>query len=143
MNFVDSTVHRLLLGIGAVIIAVPGLRLLLDTAGYVNGKDNLTLTPDLYSDLRAMGSLFVASGLVLLAGAAVSPLRVAATLVGTVAFLPQGVTRLVSFSIDEGQHDSYLRAGVAETILGLVLGFFLVRRLTSTDARIDRPKDLP
>lgn len=126
MSLVTTRAHRLLLAVGAAVIAVPGIRLLVDTAGYVDGKDNLTLTPDLYNDLRAMGSLFVASGLVLIGGAAARRVRAAATLVGIVAFLPQGITRLVSYAIDEGQHDSYLRAGVVETILGLVLTLFLV-----------------
>lgn len=122
--------YRLVLAAAAVVITVPGLRQLVDPASYVESKDNLVLTADLSNDLRASGATFVAVGLVLLAGAAVAGLRWAATLVGVVAFLPQGLARVGSYLAEDGQHDSYLRAGVVEIVVGLVLlGLLFVGRV--------------
>ena len=131
---VGTVLHRGLLGVGGVILSIPGVRLLLGTDAYVAGKANLTLTADLYSELRAMGSFFVAAGVALLLGAASARFRGSATMVGTVALLPQGIARLISYAVDEGQHGSYLRAGVVETVLGLGFLVLLVRHQTGRES---------
>lgn len=118
--------ERIALAIGGVLIGVPGVLMTFDTAGYVDGKDNLVLSPDMYSELRALGAIFIAAALTLLVGAFAPRWRQAALVVGAVAFVPQGVARVVSYAINEGQHDSYLRAGIVELIVGAVLVGLLV-----------------
>ncbi len=116
-----SIAERIVLGVAAVIIAIPGAILLADTEGYVAGKSNLSLTADLYSELNALGAMFAASAIVLLAGALVERLRLTALVLGVVALLPQGVARLLSYAANDGQHESYLRVGIVETTIGIVL----------------------
>lgn len=126
-----TMLERVVLGVAGVVIAIPGILLVFNTEGYVEGKDNLTLTPDLFSELRALGSIFLAAGLCLLVGVFVGRMRTAALVVGAVAYLPQGVARLVSYAVNDGQHGSYLRAGILEVVLGVALMALLARRVRS------------
>ena len=135
MRAENPITERVVLGVAAIVIGIPGIRLVFDTGGYADGKDNLTASPDLFSDLQALGAIFVAAAVALLAGALVPRLRGGSLLVGVVAFLPQGIARVLSYLANDGQHDSYLRAGVVETILGIALAVFALMRVNQESRR--------
>lgn len=134
MNANGSVVERVALAVAGIVIGIPGLRLLFGAEGYVEGKDNLTVTPDLFSELSALGAIFLATAAVMLAGTVIPRLRSSARLVGIVAFLPQGIARLISYGLNEGQHESYLRAGILETIIGIALTVLAVKRINHEPA---------
>lgn len=134
MSASGSIAERFVLAVGSIVIGIPGILLLFDTEGYANGKDNLVVSPDLFSELRALGAIFLAAAVVMLIGNLHARLRTGALVVGLVAFLPQGIARLVSYGLNDGQHESYLRAGVLEVIIGVVIAVLAVRRIKQESA---------
>lgn len=107
--------------IGAVILLAP-------IALHATTGSDLTGQISLLSEVRAPGGFLVVCGALILAGAFVSSLTFAATLVATLAFLSYGLSRLLSLALDGIPAPTLVSAMIVELVLGAVGLVFLVRR---------------
>jgi hypothetical protein len=107
--------------IGAVILLAP-------VALHATTGSDLTGQISLLSEIRAPGGLLLVCGALILAGAFVSRLTFAATLVATLAYLSYGLSRFLSLTLDGVPAPALVLAMIAELVLGAIGLVFLVRQ---------------
>ena len=107
-------------GIGAVTLFAPVNflgRLGIDLVGEIN----------LLSSIRAAGSAFLASGIVIILGVFVPKLTYTSTIIATLMFLSYGIARIFSMAIDGMPADGIVAATVLEMFIGLAGVFALLK----------------
>ncbi|MEM9572000.1 MAG: DUF4345 domain-containing protein [Pseudomonadota bacterium] len=92
---------RLFLALSGAMLALVGASILfVPHAFYASNQIELGVQPNLMSEIRAPGGLFLASGLVIVAGAFRSRLQQFALAICAISFGMTGLSRLVSLFFD-------------------------------------------
>ena len=119
---------RAFLGVaGAIAMLIGGAVLLVPHAFFATNHITLGTDPNLMSEIRAPGGLLLATGLIMIAGAAMQSLLRAGLLTAAVVFSMYGVSRLVSAVLDGMPSGSLVSALGIELAVGMIAIILIMR----------------
>jgi hypothetical protein len=119
------TASLVVAGLSAVVIG--GTILFVPSPFFGSTGVELGDNPTLLSDIRGLGALLLAFGVVIAIGGFVRALAFTSALVGAVLYLAYVFARVLSIAVDGMPGSSIVAALVAELVLGLACLFVLLR----------------
>lgn len=124
----NSKILKGILFICGLIFIIAGSVALFAPVGFTarNGI-NITGNLSLFNDYRGMGGLLFGAGIIIMLGVIHARMAFTSTVVAAVVYMTFSLSRILSVLLDGVPADGLVKATVAETILGLLGVFALVR----------------
>jgi hypothetical protein len=107
-------------GVGGTILSMP-------VAFYATYGIELDGNISLLNEVRAPGGALLASGILIMSGAFVSKLTFTSAVVATLLYLPYGLSRILSMTIDGIPAEGLVQAAGLEMAIGLICVFALAK----------------
>lgn len=128
MSMKHSLPLKLILGLCALLIALPGAFALFSPEGFTarNGAD-ISGVASLLNDYRSLGGMMLATGIILILGIIHKRMAFTATVVAVGMYLAMTIGRVVSIGVDGLPAKGLIAATVVEGILALLAIFALVK----------------
>ena len=119
---------KIILGLCGLLILIPGVLALFSPEYFTerNGE-NISGRLSLLNDYRATGMFMFSSGIIMLLGIIRSKLTFTSVIVAIMAHLGLAIGRWVSLGLDGLPSETLIKASVAETVLGLLALFALIK----------------
>ena len=118
----ESKILQVILFLAGLLILVVGSATLFFPLEF-SAKHGVNLAQDvsLFNDIRGLGGLMLASGLIIISGAFIKKMSFTASVVGSVMYLTFAMARIISIVLDGLPAEGLVKATVVETVVGLVV----------------------
>ena len=124
----NSNILKAILFLCGLLIIVPGVMAIFST-DYFAGRNGIDIAGNisLYNDYKAMGGIMIGAGIVMWLGIIHPRMAFTSTVVAMVTHLSIALGRYISIAMDGMPADGLFKASIAETVLGLLAVFALVK----------------